>query len=256
MTMRPAQPPTLPPTLEEAAEAAAEVLGVTSRPAGSGGLTLTYPDGHQAALEVATIGEPNRVHVHGDPETALHWPAPGRWWWRIAVYDVRGLPRLREVFPVVARACEAADARGPDGLPAAAIAAIPDLHWLVHTGPARLTGDPTVLDRSATMTLGPGRPGRPGMASVMPALHAWLADESAERALARLGRRRLPERQLHVSVGCTGIGVDAVHAILRATGVPPTSPPTDVVTHLWLAPTLARTVFLWSVSDGWRRHER
>jgi hypothetical protein len=246
--------PVVPPTVQEesAARLAADVLGVTSRPTGSGGLTLSYPDRRQAALEVAAIGESDH---DGDPGAALRWPTPGRWWWQVAVDDVCGLPRVRELFPVVARACEAAGARGPAGLPAAAIAAIPDLHWLVHTGAARLTGDPTVLDRPTTVTLGPGRPGGPGMGSVGPALRAWLAADAAGRALTRLSRRRARERQLHLTVGCTAVGADAVHALVRAAGVPLAPPPTTAVTHLWLAPALGRTVFLWSGEDGWSRHD-
>jgi hypothetical protein len=63
------------------------------------------------------------------------------------------------------------------------------------------------------------------------------------------------ERQLHLTVGCTVVGADALHALVRAAGVPPAPPPTDAVTHLWLAPALGRTVFLWSRDDGWSRHD-
>jgi hypothetical protein len=77
-----------------------------------------------------------------------------------------------------------------------------------------------------------------------------------ERALARLGRRRSRERQLHVRVGCTRLGADAVHALVRAPGLPQAAPPTDAVTHVWLAPALGRTVFLWTVGAGWSRHDR
>jgi hypothetical protein len=257
---RVAMRPVVPPTVQEesAARLAADVLGVTPRPTGSGGFTLAYPDGRRAALEVAAIGEPDGDRIDGDRGACLRWPAPGRWWWQVAVDDVRGLPRVRELFPVVARACEAAGARGPAGLPAAAIAAIPDLHWLVHTAPARLTGDPTVLDRPTTVTLGPGRsgrPGGPGMDCVGPALRGWLAADAAGRALTRLSRRRAGERQLYLAVGCTTASATAVQALVRAAGVPP-PPPTAALTHLWLTAALGRTAFLWSGETGWTRHDR
>jgi hypothetical protein len=69
--------------------------------------------------------------------------APACWWWQVAINDVRRLPRVREVFPVVARICEAHGVPSPGHLPAPLIAAVPDLHWLVHAGPRSCSITPT-----------------------------------------------------------------------------------------------------------------
>lgn len=93
------------------------------------------------------------------------------------------------------------------------------------------------------------------MARVVPALRGWLACEAATRALTRLGRRQAEERQLYLTVGCTGLMVDGFDALVRASGIPPAGPQSLAVSHLWLAPVLGRTVLLWSRQDGWSRHE-
>jgi hypothetical protein len=248
---------TLYPQEIAAAEVAARVLGAAVRPSDTGELTLAYPDGRLAALEEATLGDRADLRLaHLRRESDMEWPAPARWWWQVAIHDVRWLPRLREVFPVAARTCEAADVRRPGDLPAGVIVAVPDLHWLVHTRPAQLLGHPTVLNRAATVTLGPGRPPDRGMASVVPALPKWLGSEAATRARCRLDRRRAAERQLYLTIGCTEFVADALDALARADGVPPATPPEWLAaSHLWLAPVLGRTVFLWSRDDGWSRHE-
>lgn len=245
------------PQEEAAAEVAARVLGATVSADGGGGLTLVYRDGRRAALEEATVGEREDLRLaHLRRESDMEWPAPARWWWQVAIHDVRWLPRVREVFPVAARACEAAGVPEPSRLPAMVTLTIPDLHWLVHTMPAELTGHPTVLDRPATVTLGQRRSPDGDMAGVGPALPELLAEETATRALSRLSRREAEERQLYLTVGCTAAVADAFAALVRAGGVPSTGPPDDLaVSHLWLAPLLGRSVFLWTSRDGWSRHE-
>jgi hypothetical protein len=238
---------------EAAADVAARVLGLRVRPAGGAdGVTLVRRNGRHAAFAEATLGE--RQDLRRGP--GLQWPAPGRWWWRVTLTDVRRLPRLREIFPVAARACEASGVARPGQLPAAVTMAVPDLHWLVHTVPAQLVGDPSVLDRPTTVMLGPGRPPDPGMASVVAAVDGWLAEEPARRALSRLDRRRTAERHLYLTIGCTTHAADAFESLVRASGVPPAPPARRPnVSHLWLAPVLGRAVFLWSREDGWSRHE-
>lgn len=240
-----------------AAEVAGRVLGATVRESRTAQLTLAYRDGRLAALEEATLGDRvglRPAHLCGGSD--MQWPAPACWWWQVAIRDVRWLPRLREVFPVAARACEATDVRMPGDLPASVIATVPDLHWLVHTSPAQLLGHPAVLNRPATVTLGPGRSPDRGMSSVVAALPDWLGTESVTRARSRLEWRRTAERQLYLTIGCTGSAAEALDALARADGVPPATPPEWLAaTHLWLAPLLGRTVFLWSRDDGWSRHE-
>jgi hypothetical protein len=244
------------PQEQAAAEVAARVLGVAVRPSEANGVTLSHQDGRQAALEEATLGEREDLRLaHLRRKSAMQWPAPARWWWQVAINDLRSLPRVREVFPVAARACEAADVPRPVELPAVSTLAVPDLHWLVHVRPAQLIGHPAVLNRPATVTLGDSQPSDRGMASVVPAFPEWLACEAATRALTRLSRRQADERHLYLTVGCTGPMVDAFDALVRASGVPPAEPHGLAVSHLWLAPVLGRTVFLWSRQDGWSRHE-
>ena len=255
------RPPLVSTTLKlqeaAAAEVAAQVLGATARASDTAELTLVYPDGRLAALEEATLGDRADLGLaHLRRESDMQWPAPARWWWQVAIHEVRWLPRIREVFPVAARACEAADVRSPGDLPAGVIMTVPDLHWLVHTRPGQLLGHPTVLNRPATVTLGPGKSPDGGMARVVTALPGWLGSEAATRARSRLDRRRTTERQLYLTIGCTEFVADALDALARADGVPPATPPEWLAaSHLWLAPVLGPTVFVWSRDDGWSRHE-
>src|SRR3954463_15295278 len=125
------------------------------------------------------------------------------------INDVGRLPRGREIFPGVARLCEAQHVPGPCHLPAPLISAVPDLHWLVHTGPAQLLGHADSLGLPATVTLCPGDAADQAMSSVVPALQEALAGGSAARALRALQRREAVERQLYLTVGCTGLPADA-----------------------------------------------
>jgi hypothetical protein len=94
------------------------------------------------------------------------------------------------------------------------------------------------------------------MSSVEPALRDSLAGGSAARALRALWRRGAVERQLYLTVGCTGLAAEAFDSLVRAAGVPQAPPPKqDWLSHLWLAPVLGPAVFLWSREDGWSRHE-
>lgn len=249
--------PTTPNAQETAAaEVAARVLGATVRVSDEAELTLVYPDGRLAALEEATLGDRADLRLaHPRREPDMQWPAPARWWWQVTVHDLRWLPRLRETFPVVARVCESAGVRRPGDLPAGVVVAVPDLHWLVHYRPAELLGHPSVLDRAATVTVGPDTLPDRRMAGVGAALPGWLGSEAAVRARNRLDRRRAAERQLFLTVGCTGPVADGLDALARADGVPSGTPPEGLgASHLWLAPVLGRTVLLWSEADGWSRH--
>ncbi|MDT7710405.1 MAG: hypothetical protein QOG20_6012 [Pseudonocardiales bacterium] len=241
-----------------AAEVASRVLRTTVRRAGRPEVTtLVHGDGRQSAFDAAAVGERADLSLaHLRRQSEIQWPAPARWWWQVSINDVRRMPRVREVFPVAARACEANGVRRPGQLPGMVTITVPDLHWLVHNQPASLVGDPVVLDRPTTVTLGRGRPADRGMTSVGPALNGWLADEAAARALGRLGRRRTEERHLYLTISCTADAADAFEALVRASGVPPAAPPDRPgVSHLWLAPVLGPAVFLWSRQDGWSRHE-
>jgi hypothetical protein len=253
---RPAMPRS--PQEQAAAEVASRVLGATVRNSTeSGGMSLVYPNGRRAALEEVTVGERDELDLaHLRRESDMRWPVPGRWWWQVEINDVRGLPRVREAFPVAARLCEANDVRTLDQLSASLTWAVPDLHWLVHTMPARLVGHPGVLDHPATVTLGQVQPTDQRMASVAPAVRDWLASRPALRAITRLGQRRARERQLYLTVGCSEVTAEAFDSLVRASGVPPAPPPPRLaITHLWLAPVLGRTVYLWSRGGGWSRHE-
>jgi hypothetical protein len=120
VTRSPLASTTLYPQETAAAEVAARVLGAAVRPSDTAELTLAYPDGRLAALEEATLGDRADLRLaHLRRESDMQWPAPARWWWQVAIYDVRWLPRLREVFPVAARACEAPTSAGPATCPRA-----------------------------------------------------------------------------------------------------------------------------------------
>ncbi|MDT7684424.1 MAG: hypothetical protein QOG57_4734 [Pseudonocardiales bacterium] len=250
------RPPALSPQEEAAADVAARVLGVGLTRSAGAGLTLVYPDGRRAAFEEATIGEQHDL-LHAPRRTSdMQWPAPARWWWKITVNDVRCLARVREIFPMTARTCEANGVSRPADLPAAMVSAVPDLHWLAHTVPARLIGHPDVLDRPATVTLGRVEPAHREMTSVVPALEQCLAHGGAARSLSRLGRRRAAERQLYLTVGYTGLAPATFDELVRAGGIPPSAPRARPgFSHLWVAPVLGRAVFLWSRDAGWSRHE-
>jgi hypothetical protein len=187
----------------------------------------------------------------------MRWTAPARWWWLVTVSDFRCLSRVRDVFPVVVRACEAHGVATPAELPASVTAAIPDLHWLVHMAPAHLVGHPAKLDEPATVSVTPGRRSAPGdMTTVVPALEQWLVTEQAARALAKLARRRADERHLYLTVDYTGLAPDAFDALVRGDGVPeePLRVRSDI-SHVWVTPVFGRQVLLWSHTDGWSRHE-
>lgn len=250
-------PVSLSPEEMAAAEVAARILGASvDDHAEAHEVSLVYPDGRKAALEEATLGDREDIRpARLRRESELQWPAPARWWWRVAIKDVRTVRRVREVFPVVARTCEAYGAPSPSQLPAGLVSTVPDLHWLVHTGPAHLVGSPEPLGRPATVTLCPG--GATGrMTSVVPALRESLSSGPAARALSLLAPRTAQEHQLYLTVGCTGLAADALDALARSPDVPPAPPPfRPGLTHLWLAPVLGRAVFLWSRHEGWSRHE-
>lgn len=237
---------------------AGRILGVdVERAADSHEMSLVYPDGHRAAFEVAALGEGEELVLgHPPGDTDMHWTAPACWWWQVGVNDVRRLRRVREIFPVVARVCEAHGVPSPRHLPAPLISAVPDLHWLVHTDPAQLLGHPDSRDHPATVTLRPGSAADQAMSSVVPALRDALAGGPAARALRAVQRRRAAgECQLYLTVGCTGLAPEAFESLVRADGVPPVPPPDGYrLSHLWLAPILGHAVFLWTHDRGWSRH--
>ncbi|MCE0767368.1 hypothetical protein LWC35_31350 [Pseudonocardia kujensis] len=241
---------------EVAGEIAGHVLG--ARPSGSrsGGITLSYRDGRRAVLEEATLGTDEDLRPeHLRHRCAMQWPAPARWWWHVTVHDVSVLPRVRELFPMAARTCEAVGVRGPGDLPAPLTWAVPDLHWLLHARPAQLRGHPLELGRPATVVVAPGREPAVGMAAVGPALPVWLGRDTSVRALRRLGARRADERHLYLTLGCGAPVSRALDALARAAGVPTTAPPAGPgVSHLWLAPLIGHSVYLWTRREGWSRH--
>jgi hypothetical protein len=133
-------------------------------------------------------------------------------------------------------------------------AQIPDLHWLIHTAPARLHGHADVLDQPATVRLAPG-PVAADMATVVPALENWLASDLAARARAKLARVRADEWHLYLTVDYTGLVPNAFDALARADDLPRQPLQQRDITHLWVTPVFGRCVFLWSRQDGWSRHE-
>ncbi|HEY1575288.1 MAG TPA: hypothetical protein VGG05_28430 [Pseudonocardiaceae bacterium] len=248
----------LSPQEQAALDVVGRVLGATAlTESDPDRIALVRPDGMQAALVEATVGE-QRDHelAHLRRESDLRWPAPARWWWHVVVDDVRCLRRVREVFPVAARACEAHDVCTPGLLSLAVTGAVPDLHWLVHTAPARMFGHADVLDMPATVSITAAAPSAGGMAAVVPALEHWLASARAVRAVDTLARSQADERHLYLTVDYTGLAPHAFDALVRADGVP-RSPVRGArrVSHLWVTPVFGRTVYLWSRRDGWSRHE-
>ncbi|WP_290059080.1 hypothetical protein [Amycolatopsis solani] len=235
------------------------VLDATAHPdEGPAGISLVRSDGRRVALVESTVGERRELGLsHLRRESDLRWTAPARWWWLVTVSDVRCLSRVREVFPVAARTCEAHGVTTPAGLPAPVTAAVPDLHWLVHRAPAQLVGHPGKLDEPATVSVTPGRGRAPAdLATVAPALERWLMTGQAVRVLAKLARCRADERHLYLTVDYTGLAPDVFDALVRADGVPE-EPLRErgAITHLWVAPVFGRRVLLWSHQDGWSRHE-
>ncbi|MGW4525662.1 hypothetical protein [Amycolatopsis sp. NPDC004378] len=249
----------LSPQETAAVEVVGRVLDATAHPGEDrGGISLVRPDGRRVALAESTVGEQRELGLaHLRRESDLRWTAPARWWWLVTVGDVRCLSRVRDVFPVAARACEAHGVTTPAELPVPVTAAVPDLHWLVHTAPARLVGHPEKLDEPATVSVTPAHGRAPAdMATVAPALERWLVTAQAARALATLARRRADERHLYLTVDYTGLASDAFDALVRADGVPqePLRNRGDL-SHLWVAPVFGRRVLLWSHQDGWSGHE-
>jgi hypothetical protein len=248
------------PQEQAAVEVAERVLGATPLAADAGeGILLEHANGRRVALVEATVGDQRDFQLpHLRRESDLRWTAPARWWWHVVVSDVRYLSRVREVFPVAARACEAHGVPMPSHLPATVTAAVPDLHWLVHTAPARLIGHADVLDRPATVSLTAGPASvTGGMALVVPALERWLASAPpAARAVAKLATCRADERHLYLTVDYTGLLPDAFDALVRADSMPRVPlRHRPHVTHVWVSPVFGRRVFLWSRRDGWTWHE-
>jgi hypothetical protein len=249
----------LSPQEQAAVEVAERVLDATAHSDEDlEAIFLVHSDGRRAAFVESTVGEQREFQLPQlRRESDMRWTAPARWWWHVTVSDVRSLSRVREVFPVAARACEAHGVTTPAGLPVSVTAAIPDLHWLMHMAPAHLVGHPEKLDEPATVSVTPGHSSPPGdMATVVPALEQWLVTEQAARALAKLARRRADERHLYLTVDYTGLVPEAFDALVRAGGVPeePLRHRPDI-SHLWVTPVFGRRVLLWSHQDGWSRHE-
>lgn len=111
------RPPALSPQEQAAADVATRVLGVGLTRSAGAGLSLVYPDGRRAAFEETTIGEQHCLRPAPRHTSDMHWPAPARWWWKITVNDVRCLARVREIFPMTARTCEANGVSRPAELP-------------------------------------------------------------------------------------------------------------------------------------------
>jgi hypothetical protein len=249
----------LSPQEKAAVEVAGRVLDATAHPDEDlEGISLVRSDGRRVALVESTVGEQRELGLpHLRRESDMRWTAPARWWWLVTVSDFRCLSRVRDVFPVAARACEAHGVTTPAELPVPVTAAVPDLHWLVHMAPAHLVGHPEKLDEPATVSVTPGHSRVPAdMATVLPALEQWLVTGQAARALAKLARRRADERHLYLTVDYTGLAPDAFDALVRADGVPeePLRDRGDI-SHLWVAPVFGRRVLLWSHQEGWSRHE-
>jgi NADH dehydrogenase len=79
---------------------------------------------------------------------------------------------------------------------------------------------------------------------------------TAAQAVRRLGRLDIQERHLYLTLGCTAHSAAAFASLVLAGGVPPVPPPSQPgVSHLWLAPVLGHSVFVWTSTDGWTRHE-
>ena len=216
---------------------------------------VLHDDGRLAALEEATLGDRADLGLaHLRRESDMQWPAPARWWWQVAIYDVRWLPRLREVFPVAARAGGGRrpqarrPARGRDrdragsaagAHPPRAAARPPDRaepggHG--DPGPkqvARLRDGQRGCGPPGAVGFGGGDPGAEPARPATGGRTAALSDDRVHRVRGRCAGRTGPRGRR--AAGDTAGVADRVAPVAHRCS--------------------ERTVFLWSRDDGWSRHE-
>jgi hypothetical protein len=225
---------------------------------------LHYPDGHQAAFEVTTLGDQKAMQLSSTLErTGFAWPSDAAWWWTITIRDGRDFPRVQRIYREIIARCEAANVESPWGLPAGERRGQNDLHWLLYDSSAEFHGHrdiPNFADdgslRGVMVTPGgiSGSVDRQ-MTTFAGHLAIALAAPGPANRIAKLLRDPLPERHLYARVEMSGLEFSAFDGLMMAHGIPPEPPPLPAdITHLWLMPRFGAHVYLWAPS-GWSVHQ-
>lgn len=224
---------------------------------------LRYRDGHEAALEVTTLG------VAADMEfdallarEGFTWPSGGDWWWHIDIPNPRELRRIRRIYPNVIGRCEAAGVTTPRDLPANERDSDVDLSWLLYESTARFRGLPGVPNRrpsgnSLGAFVSSGARGGfvdENLAGLHTELTKALNGPTLNRRVTKLLSDPLPERQLFVIIKMTALDFSSYLGLMDGERLLPDPPPLPTgITHLWLMPAHGRHVYLWSRSS-WSLH--
>ncbi|GGM15749.1 hypothetical protein GCM10011594_39750 [Nakamurella endophytica] len=250
---------------------AERVLGVVAEPwdvDGRQGVVdamLTYPTGRRAAFEVTALSGDGALQTLSLlSRDQFQWPLPGQWTWTVEVGSAADLPQLRGRYVRIALLCEAAGLSRPEQLWQRQISVDPDpdIAWLLEHSTSDMVGHPDLpaIDgnrvRSATV-LPASRGGAvdESLSGLRQALEDAFAEPHMVRHLDKTARADTDERHLFLPVHWSVLPFPVFYGLLDdGQALPPEPPPLPpAITHLWLAPELARRVLLWT-PHGWQNH--
>lgn len=251
--------------VERATGARARAHDVDGRQ-GAYDVSLTYPDGRRAALEVTTNARPGIRHrgvLLGRSRSA--WPNPGRRGWGIVLGTPADIPRLRAVYARAITTCEALGAPDPASLPEDVLDGDPELRWLAGESTSSLVavlpvGSGTARPRHVTVTTRSAGTEVDSRLAALPGAVSRLlvVPHVARRAAKVAAAEEVDERHLLVGVGEGGMP-DAVY---RALGGPVAALPLEDpvideprLTHLWLTTDGSGSPLVcWDRTHGWTAH--
>lgn len=206
-------------------------------------VVMTYPDGHQAALEItshAADGARQRDRLLG--ENGNHWAAPGRYSWLAIVPDPAVIPELRDRYTnIVWRLEELGASNSSVFREQEARELSEELTWLNGSGigfqlfSKKPKGDPTVYVVPRPVASDVGR----GISDLANAVSEILDAGNQRRHIEKLRNSSWAERHLYIALYEGGLPFPLEIRLMDEdvpvpTGKPPRLP--KGITHLWLAP--------------------
>jgi hypothetical protein len=249
-----------------ACRVAERVTGATARAWDVGGRDgvvdafLDYPDGRTGAFEVtraATDQEALQLdNLLG--RDGFSWRLPGRWWWILAVSDVRELPRLRQCFKKVVLQCEAQGVDTPASLCRRHVQGLnEDVLWLGREATADLQGYPDVpaVDgaRVRTAFVSPAPVGGmvdESLSGLNGALETAFGAEHLQRRVRKLRRTPADEHHLFLIIHETDLRFDVTSGLMGTQVPQGVAWRPQGISHLWLAPAFCERVLL-GTDTGW-----